>query len=900
MDGDRPMTAIAVAVAGMHRSGTSAVAHALHLSGVHLGDPVKLMPPDSQNVVGCWEHLGFVAVNDEVLGQSGGGWDLPPRALVDSHDPRLDRVRADANALIETMDATAIWAWKDPRNSLTLPFWQSLVPGLRTVVCVRNPLEVALSLQRLGAASYVHSIRLWQQYYEALDRACPPGNRLVVHFEAALAQTSREVTRLIEFVGLEPSAELVAAAAAAYAPAHRHLRLSTSLLREVVATAPEVVELYLRLIAESGWSDPDAAVRAPARALDTEALDRVVRERDLAELRRGVADRDDRIAALEQQLAHEAGEEESKSARVLADLERRAERLYQQQAKRMDSIATKLERLDPTIFHRSIQGQLETVQSSFYRLSALAASPHDPALAAYVATVQAVRELVRATLPIDAQVLVVSRGDDALLDLFGRRAAHFPQSLGGRYAGFYPAGDLAAIAHLEALRASGAHYLLVPSPSAWWLDHYRGFAEHLRSRYQTIVDTDDATLFALRTTEAGQSNSSSATAALQDVARRFRRFGATEPAILDIGTGIDIVHVLPGAAVLRAPTGVKTLPYFDASIDVVVAPNDDPVRLAEARRIAAVVVVVVGGRGRHHATEWKSSVPSAGPSVSVIVPFHGQPALTNACLTGLMETLPDDIDVQVLLVDDASSERDAALVGDFCEQLNAPITLLRNPVNLGFLRSVNAAARLATGDVLVLLNNDTVPLPGWLPPLLETLERAPSAGAVCGKLVYPDGTLQEAGCVVFADGSAAKIGCGDPDPARSLYGHVREVDYGSGALLATPRALFLEVGCLDERYDLGYYEDVDYCFALRAHGYRVYFQPNSVVVHVEGGTAGTDVRHGMKSHQVRNQAKFADKWRANLTAQPVRPNHIDHTSAESLVIGRPAKASRASKRANLA
>jgi glycosyltransferase involved in cell wall biosynthesis len=167
------------------------------------------------------------------------------------------------------------------------------------------------------------------------------------------------------------------------------------------------------------------------------------------------------------------------------------------------------------------------------------------------------------------------------------------------------------------------------------------------------------------------------------------------------------------------------------------------------------------------------------------------------------------------------------------------------------------------------LNNDTVPLAGWLEALLGTFGRFADAGAVGGKLVYPDGRLQEAGGVIFADGSGANFGRGDPDFDAPLYSYVRAVDYCSGALLATPRALFRDLGGFDPAYRPAYYEDADYCFKVRAAGLRVYYAPDSCVIHLEGASCGTDPGAGVKRHQVLNQATFVHRWGEALATQPV-------------------------------
>ena len=214
------------------------------------------------------------------------------------------------------------------------------------------------------------------------------------------------------------------------------------------------------------------------------------------------------------------------------------------------------------------------------------------------------------------------------------------------------------------------------------------------------------------------------------------------------------------------------------------------------------------------------------------------------------------------------------------------LILLRNEVNSGFVASVNRAVEEASGEFVVLLNNDTIPLPGWLPPLLAPFRDRDDVGAVGGRLVYPDGRLQEAGGLVFRDGSAAKFGYGDPDPDFPLFTVPREVDYCSGCLLAFRRDFFLESGGFDPAYGFGFYEDTDFCFRARALGRVVLYEPESVIVHVEGASAGTDLTQGAKRFQALNAELFTERWGEALARQPERPVELDREALLHLS-GRP-------------
>ena len=249
------------------------------------------------------------------------------------------------------------------------------------------------------------------------------------------------------------------------------------------------------------------------------------------------------------------------------------------------------------------------------------------------------------------------------------------------------------------------------------------------------------------------------------------------------------------------------------------------------------------------------------PRASIIVPVYNQAAHTLTCLRALAEH-PPLAACEILVVDDGSSDQTQAWMAQV-----AGLHFHRRAQNGGFIAACNDGAARARGEVLVFLNNDTVPQPGWLDALLDTFDALPNAGLVGAQLVYPDGRLQEAGGVVFSDGSAWNYGRFD-SPEDPRYASLRDADYCSGAAIAIPRALFESLNGFDTRYAPAYYEDTDLAFSVRAAGKRVLYQPASRVVHLEGVTSGTDLNQGAKAYQVRNREFFERKWRDALSAFP--------------------------------
>ena len=250
------------------------------------------------------------------------------------------------------------------------------------------------------------------------------------------------------------------------------------------------------------------------------------------------------------------------------------------------------------------------------------------------------------------------------------------------------------------------------------------------------------------------------------------------------------------------------------------------------------------------------------PQVSIIVPIFGKIEYTLRCLASIAENSPQT-PFEIIVVDDCSPD-------DSFEVLSRvhDIRVIRNKTNQGFIRSCNAGADNAKGNYLHFLNNDTEVTAGWLDELLRTFSEIPGTGFVGSKLIYPDWRLQEAGGIIWRDGSAWNYGRFQ-DPSLPIYNYAREVDYCSGASIMVPKVLFEELGGFDEHYLPAYCEDCDLALKIRDKGYRVIYQPLSTVVHYEGVTSGTDTSQGTKAYQIGNTKKLFERWQSRLhTHQP--------------------------------
>jgi GT2 family glycosyltransferase len=241
------------------------------------------------------------------------------------------------------------------------------------------------------------------------------------------------------------------------------------------------------------------------------------------------------------------------------------------------------------------------------------------------------------------------------------------------------------------------------------------------------------------------------------------------------------------------------------------------------------------------------------PKVSIILPVFNHYRMTINCLRSISKHTTH-LDYEVILADDGSSD----LTTTISERVSG-LVLCRSESNVGFLRNCNGGAEAARGEYLVFLNNDTAVTEGWLDHLIDELDRIPETGVVGPKLVYGDGQLQEAGGIIWRDGSGWNFGRLD-DRDKPAYNYRKTVDYVSGACLVIRGRLWRELGGFDERYVPAYYEDTDLCFAVRELGYDVVYQPKSEVFHFEGVSNGTDLATGIKRYQEVNLGKFTQKW----------------------------------------
>lgn len=289
---------------------------------------------------------------------------------------------------------------------------------------------------------------------------------------------------------------------------------------------------------------------------------------------------------------------------------------------------------------------------------------------------------------------------------------------------------------------------------------------------------------------------------------------------------------------------------------------------ARARFIAGLRASVATGCGAARSAAAQSgaaqsaAAPTAAPATiaapptfdcSIVIPVFNRAELTEQCLVALAQ-VTEGVTFEVIIVDNASTDGTREL----CAKLGGDVQVIRNEENLGFAKACNQGARAARGRHVVFLNNDTVPLRGWLRPLLAELDADPQVAIVGAKLLFPDDTIQHAGVVFSRD---------FPLPYHAFYrvpgtlpavNHRRELQCVTGACMAVRREVFATLGGFDEGYVNGF-EDVDFCLRARARGGRVVYQPASTLYHLESQTIGR------KAGDQENGKRLMERWMSEWT-----------------------------------
>jgi len=795
----------------------------LHACGLYLGEKSALMPAQADNPDGFWEHLGFVALNDELLNALGGAWDLPPKADETLTRPELDPLRLKARLLTETFDSAHVWGWKDPRNSLTLQFWQNLLPGLKTLIIVRNPLEVAYSMRERNGTSYAFGLRLWEIYNRHLIDAAGNRDRLVTHYDLFFENAEKELKRIANFVGLpQPK---IGSAAELVATKRRHTHFTIDQLIDARVSG-EVIEFYRALMAETSLKRSKPSAPKSSRRTKPHEID----------LLPGAVSRldtfvPDRFAQIE----HLYGE-------LLAQTEARhkseIEKLKSHLAHTEEGHKSQVKELTTHLAHTEARHKSEVEKlTNHFAHTEEGHKSQVKELTTHLAHTEAQHKAQ--IEEISAHLAKTEADHKAQVEQLTAHYTNESEQLRQRIV------EMNALLHQRSVNlAEDEKYV------AELTDRLRKQLHNTRRLSRLLDDADDAAR-KLRTSRRWQLANAGATLKaklshkkspsgyghLEKIVAAYAKWRKEHPEIKKIDDQIKSVQI---ATIPRSgQSGIDGQVHGSA--------HDEERVSAPAGSVFPLTSI--------------SFPQHEDVDVSIVIPVFNQLEYTHACLASL-QAVQEQPAFEVIVVDDCSTDSTPEVMAQ-----TRGLIYLRNDSNSGFIASCNTGAKMARGKYLVFLNNDTLVKPGWLTALLDTFKEELRVGIVGSKLLYPDGRLQEAGGIIWRDASGWNYGKFD-DAGKPEYNYLRDVDYCSAAALMVPKALFESAGGFDSRYAPGYYEDTDLAFKIRQAGYRVLYQPLSEVIHHEGATGGTDISTGAKKHQEINRSTFAEVWSDELAKKP--------------------------------
>jgi Sulfotransferase family len=925
-----------IAITGMHRSGTSMITRALLDSGLHLvgTGADELIEATEDNPEGFWENKAIRDCNDELLEASGGAWDNPPvLPPVAVDDPRVAHVAEMATAALAALREHDHWGFKDPRVCLTAAYWLDLEPELRFVICVRHPIDVALSLKRRNQNSYSLGLGLWERYYATVLDLVPAERRIVTHYDTFFVDPEGEMARLCTFAGLEPATPRVRSDLRHHA---------TGIDLGDAGASDRVRTLYAELCREAGALAPRQAPRDEGRVrrliLDGAVAQRHADQRQAAidrlqereeEFRAAHAkaevERRERLQALEQAHRDRVRELEAKvvkarlaaiegeAARTLAALRESVARIDQRtrraEARSVTGVLGRAARAAARRLPPSAQQSLRRGRRLAQRATA------EPGPTARVVRQRALREArAQATrLPPPAQQ-VLRRGRAAY-----RRATAEPvptaKAVVRRLPG--PAQRLARHAwvasgptrHVHARHATDPAPKAAPTPKGpaprLWKDAYEALVRGAWTGTDPWLVVAPGSPTDVRDARSPRARSFPDTRGGRPLADDLShiahlealRYGGHRHLVLAEGSRpwfrqqtelrdhvVRTYRTLadePGAAAvfdLRQPAEAAT-PSLRAAIDELARGTAEPPAVldctgldlrAELPDLAVFTPPAADGR-----------LPYLDCSVDVVVVEDGRDPgdAARVARLGVIAVTEGGTGAAVRSVDGCSNTAEPASPRVLLWAGPAPdprwdAALAERVEQAGAALllapiDVKTVSKLDGHDVVVALETHVLPLPGAIRAAAAAATADP-ASAVAGKVLRRDGSLESAGGTVFFDRSVALIAGSSAHVRAPWHDYVRPVCWAPGLVAATT-PLWEKVSGTPDLEGRAYLRE--WCAAMWAQGGAVAYHPDVAAVRVAGDGGEPSI------------PLEASAWQRVLDLRPARPTEL-HDGAWRYLLAR--------------
>ena len=848
---DRPL---ALVVLGMHRSGTSALTRVLSLSGLTL--PQDLMTPAEDNPDGFWESDRISHFNNRLLEAKGTYWDDPFSFSAEPRGQALLRpyVNEGVDLLREDFPGNLPIVFKDPRLSLLAPFWHEVLDRAgytpRYVISMRHPAEIARSLAKRDGFALQKSYLMWFNYMLSIERDTRMLQRCFVAYDDLLSDWPLTLDTIekklhIRFDRRDPAAQNAIQAALKTDLRHHN----SNAFNRSSHTIPAWIQYINTQMSAPGFEAFDDADPKLKQLVTRYTQQRVFYGPILSDMESRISHQQAITKELEAKMLQS-------SAAYEAELASRIDELQQERTK-IETLLTQKEEQETALAHlrveisdrnQALERKSDALSQSLSQISQMQLSTDEMQAGYEAQNAEYEKTLHEKQAGYEAQIAHYENTLHEMQAGYEAQNAEYEKTLHEKQAGYE-----AQIAHYEntlhemqaGYEAQNAEYEKTLHEKQAERTHALSVIESLQvelKREQTVSLDRHRNLVSV-STELNAIRSSKS----WRITRIPRAFGARLPNLLKrpqarieppYNTGFTVPVTQQAAPPIKSSptddkfTNAHTAAYAEPDQSVQTQLEDataqswkgfDPSPVAEFLRQrdgreAGAQAFIKQCRtfalpyetdqtdkpelclSDQQARDWIHQVKTLSQDpfhkfgqadISIILPVYNQLPFTLSALASVY-TQKTSHHFEIILADDASTDQTQELGQAGIQNLH----ISRTEGNLGFLGNVNQAAKKAQGKYIVLLNNDTIALDGWLDALIDTLESDPGIGLVGSQLIFPSGRLQEAGGIVWRDGSAWNYGRNE-DPQDPRYAFARDVDYCSGASIALPRALWEALGGFD-------------------------------------------------------------------------------------------------------